>query len=205
MTKMKMTLVLALFVLLSSFAFAATVKYQTCYGATASPCASTGTVSGGTLFTATYAASGLVTVLDPIAVNGVNRNFGTVKVKCNGSCTGGSASTSFDVTISQSLPGVGHQKVTATLSGFFVLTNGIVSIVWNGPVAIHAGGFTTIYSPIGGGGFCTGGSCSFALKVDISQVTGTVLLPEPSAELLLGLGSLGLVGLATLSRKMISA
>src|SRR5690349_5045580 len=117
MTKTKMTLVLASLMLLSSLAFASTVVYQTCFGSTASPCAASGTVSSASgLYTAAYTASGSVTVLDPIAVNGLSRNFGSLKVTCNpGPCTG-TDTASFGVTISQTLPGVGHHKVTATLS-----------------------------------------------------------------------------------------
>jgi hypothetical protein len=84
------------------------------------------------------------------------------------------------------------------------MTNGTVSIAWNGPVAITAGGYTTFYTPISTGGVCLGGSCTFALKVNINQVLGIAFVPEPRAELLLGLGSLVFMGLATFSRKMIS-
>jgi hypothetical protein len=203
MTKMKITLVLVLLVLLScSVALASPVKYSTCYGTTASPCAASGTFSVGTL-TAKYTDSPTVTVPDPIALHGLNRNFGSLAIKCSPSCPS-TATASFSVTISQILPGTGSAKVTATLSGTFVITNGTVSVEWSGPVAIHAGGFTTIYNPLDTGKTCHA-PCTIALKVDITQVAGTVFLPEPSAELLLGLGSLSLMVLATLSRKMISA
>ena len=204
MPKMKITLVLALLVLLcSSVAFASQVKYSTCFGTTATPCLATGTVSAGTL-TAKYSHTTTVTVNDPIALNGLNRNFGTLIITCSGSCPS-TATVSFSVTISQTMPGTGHATVTATLTGTFVISNNTVAVTWSGPVVIHAGGFTTFYNPIDAGKTCTTLPCNLPLKVDISQLPGTVFLPEPSAELLLGLGSLSLMVLATLSRKMISA
>ena len=203
MTKMKITLVLALLVLLScSVALASPVKYSTCYGTTASPCAASGTFSAGTL-TATYTHTGTVNVAD--VAHSFNRAFGTLAIKCSGACPGTVPPTSFSVTISQTLPAPGGSAtVTATLSGTFVINSGTLAVSWNGPVAIHAGGFTTIYNPLDTGKTCHA-PCNIALKVDISQVAGTVFVPEPSAELLLGLGSLGFMVLVTVSRKMISA
>lgn len=204
MTKLKLTLLLALFVALSSSAFAASVTYQTCFGPTASPCATSGTVtSSPPLFSATYHAQAATTVTPP-----TTSGFGTLTITCPGACNGGPATASFVVTIVQSMPPSGTHKVTASLSGTFIMKNGSVAVVFNGPVAIHAGGVTTIYAPLPGGGSCSVSSpphsCTFNLRVLITQVPGTVFLPEPSAELLLGLGGLGLMGLATLSRKMIS-
>lgn len=193
MTKLTTTMLLAfLMALLPSVAFAASVTYST------SP---TQTVTAGS-FTATYHAQGSTTVnANPVTTGG----FGSLSVSCPTTCTT-SGSTSFTVTISQTVPAPGGSTtVTASLSGTFVMNNGTVSISWNSPVAIHAAGTTVIYTPLAGGGACTAPSCSFPLTVGVTYFQGTVFVPEPSAELLLGLGSLGLVGLATLSRKMISA
>jgi len=77
---------------------------------------------------------------------------------------------------------------------------GSLVLNWSGPVTISAGGFNTTYNPVTGGVVCSSGTCNVLLKVDIIQT-----VPEPAAELLLGLGTLGLMGLATVSGKMISA
>lgn len=186
MTKLKMTLLLALFVALSSFAFAVPVTYST----------NSVTVSAG-LFTAKYTGVTNVTATPPVIAN-----FGTLKITCPSPCTG-SATTNFTITITQSNPGSGSGNVKATISGTFTLSHGTVSVAFGNPVFIHAGAVTTMYTPLSNGGPCTA-PCTFHLQVLITQVPGTVFLPEPSAALLLGLGGFGLMGLATLSRKMIS-
>ncbi len=187
MTKLKVTLLIASFVGLASFAFAAPVTYKT-----------TSVTTSAGLFTAVYKGVSSATVNPPAFAAA----FGTLKVTCPAPCTG-SATTNFTITITQSAPGSGSGNSKATLTGTFSMKNGTVSIAFTGPVVIHAGGVTTIYTPLSNGGLCTA-PCNFSLKVQITQFPGTVFVPEPSAELLLGLGSLGLMGLATLSRKMIS-
>lgn len=182
MTK-KMTLIAAILLLLPCMAFAVPVKYTT-----------SGSVAGASFIT--YAGVNPAVTVSP----GLNRPFGTLKVNCTAaSCPAAGATLS--VTIHQTLPGVGTGSVSATITGTFTNTGGgNLTLVWSGPVTISAGNFNTTYNPVTGGVVCSTGKCSVKLKVDIIQT-----VPEPTAELLLGLGTLGLMGLATASRKMISA
>lgn len=191
MTKLKMTLLLAFFVALSSLAFAGTVTYST------SPSVN---VSVPGLFTAHYQGVTNATASTPLSSG---NNFGTLTVTCPSSCLG-SGSTKFTIVITQTIPAGPPGTTQVHVQGTFIMTNGTVSVVFS-PVAIHAGGNTFVYTPSiqPGQGFCSS-PCTLNLVVTVAELSGIHFLPEPSAELLLGLGSLGLIGLAMISRKMIS-
>jgi hypothetical protein len=187
MTK-KMTLTAAILLLLPCMAFAVPVQYST-----------SGTVSGATFITYKPAPVTNVNVAPPPAA--FNKPFGMLKIKCTTPTCPATGAT-LAVTISQTLPGIGTGNVSATLFGTFTNVGGNLTLTWSGPVTINKGGYKTTYNPITSGIVCSTGTCSVKLLVDITQI---VSVPEPNAELLLGLGMLGLMGLVTVSSKMISA
>jgi len=133
----------------------------------------------------------------------LNQELGTLKVNCEDPTCNTLPGATLTVTITQTLPGDGMGSTTATLHGSFTHTSGgLLVLLWSGPVSITAGGVTTVYNPgTSSGAVCTSGSCLVHLTADIVQ---TSEVPEPSTGLLLGLGTLGLMGLATVSRKLIS-
>lgn len=185
--KLKMGLVAATLLLLPCMAFATAVSYST-----------SGSVSGATFIT----YKGVTKNIPASKIPAVNAPFGTLHIHCKSTCATAAGAT-LTVTITQTLPGPGNKTLTATLSGTFTKTSGGgLTLVWSGPAIIKAGGFATIYTPTTLAGVCSHGNCTIHLKVAITQVA--LPLPEPNAELLLGLGTLGLIGLTTLSRKMIS-
>lgn len=133
----------------------------------------------------------------------LNQELGTLKVHCEDPTCNTLPGATLTVTVSQTLPGDGMGTATATLHGSFTHTSGgLLVLLWSGPVSITAGGVTTVYNPgTSSGAVCTSGSCLVHLTADIVQTSS---VPEPSTGSLLGLGTLGLIGLATVSRKLIS-
>ena len=192
MIRKRMALILAILLLLPSLAFAATVKYST-----------TGTVSGASFIT--YSVVNNVTVPNPPAPPAfVQKAFGTLTIKCKTTCNS-MVGASLTITIHQTLPGAGSGTLTtASLVGVFTSSGGTIGVDWNGPVTIttvvNGKTYNTTYDPVDLFNVCHSGTCVAHLKVDISQS-----VPEPNAALLLRLGMLGLMGLVTVSRKMISA
>ena len=192
MTKKKIALVAAMMLLLPGMAFATLVKYST-----------SGSVTGASFITYNGVNNRKVLVFPPTPK--LNRPFGTLKVRCKTPTCDSLPGASLSITITQSLPGAGTGTVSATLTATFTKkTGGGLALVWtSGPATIKAGGWATIYTPVNISKTCPKGTCNIQLLVNISQVKLPV--PEPNAELLLGLGMLGLMGLATASSKMISA
>jgi hypothetical protein len=124
---------------------------------------------------------------------GGNLAFGVFDVsacpvaKCSGSET-------FTLQISQTSPTSGTEDLVGTISGE-VFHNGVTDLKLT---------FTTATVIIG----ATSYTIPFAQSINFSFTTlngqvGPTAIPEPSAEFLLGMGALGLVGLATVSRKII--
>lgn len=183
----KMVLAVAI-MLLPSMAFATGVTYST-----------SGTLTGASFMT--YAGSHKSIPGNQIPA--LNQELGDLKVNCDNATCNTLPGATLTVTISQTLPGSGMGNTTATLHGSFTHTSGgLLVLLWSGPVSITAGGVTTVYNPgTSSGAVCTSGTCNVQLTVDIVQ---TSEVPEPSSRLLLGLGTLGLMGLATASRKLIS-
>lgn len=116
--------------------------------------------------------------------------LGTFGFSCSGPCTG---TDTFTITINQSAPGIGTGTLTATLSGIIAFnSSGTGTLVFGPATPITAGGQTTTY---------TGISASFTSN--LAPLFAVVTVPEPTAELLLALGSIGLFGLAVVSRTKI--
>ena len=186
MTAKKMALVVAM-VLLPSLAFGSAVTYST-----------SGSVTGASFIVYQGVSSRHIPANQ---IPASNVSFGKLKITCAAASCTPAAGATLTVTISETLPGVGTGSTSAALTGTFTQTSGgTLTLVWSGPVSITAGGVTTIYTPVTTTVNCVHGLCDEPLRVNISQTT----VPEPSTELLLGLGTLGLIGLATASRKLIS-
>jgi hypothetical protein len=184
MTAKKMVLVVAM-ALLPSLAFGSAVTYST-----------SGSVTGAS-FIVYQGVSNRHIPANHIPASNVS--FGKLKITCAAASCTPAAGATLTVTISEKLPGVGMGSTSATLAGTFTTSGGTLTLVWSGPVSITAGGVTTIYTPVTTTVNCVRGICDEPLRVNISQTT---TVPEPSAELLLGLGTLGLMGLAAASRKL---
>lgn len=182
MTK-RVVLLGTMLLLLPCLAFAGSVTYSTS-GSVTTP---------GTGLT--YNAVTTTTVTAPTTT----APLGSFSFNCTamGSCL--STGANLSITISQTMPGVGTAPLTATLTGIVLSsTNGLITINWSGSQTIVAGGHVTTYTPETTT-VCTPtvANCSPNLYVGIK-------VPEPNAQLLLGIGSLGLFGLAGVSRKMIN-
>jgi hypothetical protein len=127
-----------------------------------------------------------------IAIAGLFSVTGTCTVS-NAACTGGET---FTFKLTQTLPAPGGDRTfTAKITGYVTYnsTAGLYVITFGGPQSIGGVQYTVlpvILSPSQSG-------TTADLKI-------FVLTPEPNAQLLLGLGSIGLMGLALVSRKIIN-
>jgi hypothetical protein len=101
------------------------------------------------------------------------------------------------ITIVQTAPTGGSGNLTATVTGQVAFNSKTGQVSWN---------FTGATVTIGGVTYdALDGSGTKKLPGEIDAfIFGPALVPEPNAQLLLGLGGLGLIGLATVSRKMIN-
>ena|SRR5215469_5611887 len=205
--------VLILPLLLPSLSSATSVRYST-----------VGTITGTGFITYKQVTNKFVH-----SMPAVMEPFGTLKIHCeHSSCLTTGATVA--VTISQSIPGSGIGTTSPVFTGTFTKSvGGAWTIVWSGAVTITAGGFATTYTPITSSITCgkrnwtvprsakrvsedeqgddeddlesRGGPCSVKLLVDITQNKDSV--PEPSTGFLLELGTLGLIGFVTASRKKV--
>lgn len=176
----KMTLLAVLVLFLPCIAFATSVTYST-----------TGSVAGTTNVAFTSVGSTSVPFTPSVGP------LGTLSFSCGrGVCPVVGATLS--ITISQTVPGVGAGSLAATLTGTVSSVGpfGFVTIVWGPSATIVAGGEATTYTPIT--------TAASTLTPQLAVLITQVHVPEPNAQFLLGLGSLGLMGLATVSRKLIS-
>src|ERR1035437_5337101 len=171
----KKVVLLAALLLLPSLALASPVTYTTA-----------GSVMGSVpiTFTPTSQSVPFTPFLSPI---------GSFAFNCSGSWAG---SDTFTITLTQSVPGSGTGAMTATLTGIVAFNaNGTGALTFGSATVITAAGFATTYT---GQSFLLT-SNYVPLLAEITQVH----VPEPNAELLLGLGTFGLLGLAMFSRKKI--
>jgi hypothetical protein len=172
----KKVVLLAALLLLPSLGLAGTVAYTTL-----------GTVTGTVpmTFTGTSQVDSLLPTVS---------SLGTFAFNCSGSCSG---TDTFTIFITQSLPGHGTGTLTATLSGILAFdANGIGTLTFGPATIITAAGLDTTYAGI---------NLSFTTNAIplYAHITQGVHVPEPNAQLLLGLGTFGLLGLAMISLKKI--
>jgi len=174
-------LLAAVTLLVPSLAVAGTVTYTT-----------TGTfLSSGTNISATIPVTFQGTTqtittpkLDAVFGSFTAGSFG--KCKSKGFCT---TTDKFTLTITQ---GPGKGNLDATVTGLVAFNSSSGQITWVfSTVSVNINGVTYVGYP----GNTAAGPTVYG------AVSGTV--PEPNAQLLLGLGSVGLMGLAFASRKMI--
>ena len=170
---------LAALAFLPCLATATTVTYTT-----------SGSFSGGTLPISFIGAA------DSVSANpsGTLGDMGTFVVgACAATCSG---PTTFTLTITQSSPTPGSAPITATITGKVVHTSAkSLRIDFGSGASVTIGGVT--YVPLWPSG-------SQGLKFGQNTTVQLVIAaPEPTSALLLGLGALGLMGLAFVSRDKI--
>jgi len=182
MTAKKMVLVMPM-VLLPCLAFGGIVSYST-----------TGVVTGLGASFITYSG---VSATVQVFAGPTSHPFGALRITCtSGTCdlTG----TKLTVTVAQIRPGPGMGSITATLTGTVTPSGGTFTLAWNTGFSIP---------PISYGGSTRSATCRPGFtpcSVPLQNFMYQHFVPEPSAALLLGLGTLGLMGLTTATRKLIS-
>lgn len=189
MTK-RLLLLAAVAFLVPQFALAGSVTYST-----TGAFSSTGTGSSGNMsVTFTGVGSTTITTPDPTAPLGTFA-IGTMtclKIVCT-------YTDNLTITITQTAPSGGTGSLTAMVNGtlFVTFTPKTATITW----AFDAPGYTDIGGVVyvGNNGTSTGASGAVT-----ATVGGPLFVTEPNARLLLGLGTLGVMGLALVSRKMIN-
>jgi hypothetical protein len=188
----RLILLAAVAFLIPQLAVAATVTYST-----TGVFSSSGTSASSTM-PLTFTGAPITTVTTPA----LGSLIGTLAIGSFPSCPTivCTSSDTLTITISQTVPSVGTGTVTASVSGVvtFHQTHGTVSWsfvpVTNGIANI--GGVIYVANP---------GSTTTSTGTITADIFGPIFVPEPNAMLLLGLGTLGLMGLAMVSRKMIQA
>jgi hypothetical protein len=174
----RMVLVVGFAVLVPCLAMAGGVSFTT-----------TGTLSNPTLFPLTFTGTSVSNFV------GGNLAFGMFNVtacpvsQCKGSET-------FTLQIAETSPVSGTADLVGTISGD-VLKNGHTNLTISFTTATVTIGSTAYTIPFMH-------SINFSLTTLNGSVAPTSTLPEPSAGFLLGMGALGLMGLATVSRKSIT-
>jgi hypothetical protein len=175
----RMVLAVAFAVLVPCLAMAGGVSFTT-----------SGSFSNPTLFPITFTGTTVTNFS-----GSSNLSFGSFGVgKCPmASCTG---SETFTLTIAQTSPVPGTATLSGTISGT-VLKGGNNNLVLSFTSATVTIG-STMYS------IMFPHSLNFGTTTLNGKIGPGASVPEPSAELLLGMGALGLMGLVTVSRKRIS-
>jgi hypothetical protein len=174
--------------LVPQFAVAGTVTYTT-----TGTFSSSGTNTSGKMPVTFTGTTQTVTTPD------LNALLGSFSVGTFGQCHHSLCTKSdhFTLHIAQSAPSPGSGNLTATVTGFVVFNQTTGTVQWT-------------FDPLGttvviNGVTYTGLPGVSTLSTDVRGIiTGGAAVPEPKAGLLLGLGSVGLMGLAFASRKMIN-
>jgi hypothetical protein len=188
----KVVLLAAFAFLLPSLAMAGSVSFST-----------TGTFGNGTstsgVFTGLSWVNASYTHLDAGPPVGTNVTFGAFHfTHCSGTCTG---SDTFTLHIDQTFPNSGGGDLDALISGTVTASKGKLTFTFS-KFTVTIG--TVTYTVPAGTQFIaiSHPGQTFAL----TTVTGNVFNPvgEPNARLLLGLGTVALMGLTLVSRKMLT-
>jgi hypothetical protein len=176
----KMVLLAAFALLVPALAVAWTVTYMT-----------SGTFSGGNL---PISFTGITDTVNADS-SGVVGDLGIFTV---GTCTTNPCKgpSTFTLTITQLAPTPGSNSISATITGTVIHITPHKLKIDFGLASISIGGIT--YTPL----WPTGAvGLKFGTNTTVQLVVSTA---EPTAELLLGLGAFGLMGLSLMSRKMIT-
>lgn len=147
----------------------------------------TGTLSNPSLFPLTFTGNSATNFVGGDIAFGVFNVSACPTATCSGSET-------FTLHIAQTSPTSGMADLVGTISGS-VLSNGFTDLKVTFTTATVVIGTTPYTIPFTH-------SINFSITTLNGQV-GPMNTPEPSADFLLGMGALGLVGLATVSRKMV--
>ena len=191
----KILSIAALAMLLPTMALAGNVSFTT-----------TGSFSGP-LPAGTLTFTG-VTVTNQSAFPLLLTSFGVIDVakQCtaSNSVCKGTAQENFTLTIHQTVPSAGSGNLTATITGVVAYNPilGLYNIVFTQATTSING---VQYIVAAGNFFCSNPSkpsCQIDLPGIVINAIGA---PEPTSELMLGLGALGLLGFATFSRKIYSS
>ncbi len=170
----RMVLLAATVLLLPCLAMASTVTFST-----------SGTFSSPSLFPISF------TGVTNESTLGGNVSFGTFSVgSCAGTCTG---HETFTLTIDQTAPKVGSGNIDVTLKGSVVGSSSHIQLTFK-TATVQVGG-TTYNIPF---------HESINFGSNMTTLNGSVVAAEPNAQLLLGLGTLGLMALTLVSRKVIT-
>ena len=149
----------------------------------------TGTLSNPSLFPLTFTDNSVANFVGGDIAFGIFNVNACAVAKCSGSET-------FTLQISQTSPTSGAADLVGTISGF-VLSNGFTSLTIKFPtntVTIGSAVYTIPFMH----------SINFSITTLNGNVTFPSSVPEPSAVFLLGISALGLMGLVTVSRRMIN-
>ena len=148
----------------------------------------TGTFGNPSLFPITFVPTSVTNFVAGDLSFGLFSVSACSSAKCSGSET-------FTLQISQTSPTAGTADLVGTLTG-----------------SVFHNGFTDLTLTFSSGSMVIGGtlyripfmhSINFSFTTLNGMVGPNGAMPEPSAKFLLGMGALGLMGMATLSRKMI--
>jgi hypothetical protein len=174
----RIVLLVAFAVLVPGLALAGGVSFTT-----------SGTLSNPSLFPLTFTGTSATNFV------GGNLAFGLFDVAACGVavCKG---TETFTLTIAETSPVSGMADLVGTISGF-VLKDGRTDLSISFSTATITIGSTVYTIPFMH-------SINFSFTTLNGSVNPSSTVPEPTAEFLLGMGALGLMGLATVSRKTIS-
>jgi len=149
----------------------------------------TGTLSNPSLFPLTFTGNSVTNFVGGDLSFGLFNVTACAAAKCSGSET-------FTLQISQTFPAVGTADLVGTITGS-VLHNGFTHLTLKFTSSQMLIGTTLYTIPF-----------MHSINFSVTTLNGRAVplegIPEPSAEFLLGMSALGLMGLATVSRKMIN-
>ncbi len=185
----RMVLIAAFASLLPCLAMAGSVTFMTTgvFG-------SSGTNASSQFPTLTFAGVGTTVNAPPL---GINTIFGTFSFRGCNKCTG---SDPFTLHIDQSVPSSGSGDIDVTLVGLFTPKQKSLDLVF--ATAVVTVGTVTYQIPFHES--INIGSKKSPAQTSLNGIVRNIAVPEPDARLLLGLGTLGLMGLTLVSRKMIN-
>lgn len=183
MTKSPLLLAAAVAFLVPQLAVAGSVTYTT-----SGQFSSSGSATSSILPVTFNSTSQTIATPDAAALFGTFTLGKFAKCKKGKFCT-----TSDDLTLKISQSGGGNGNLTASVTGVVAFNSSTGALTWVFSTAsVTINGVTYVGYP---------GNSALGLQI-LGLVSGTPGVPEPNAQLLLGLGTMGLMGLASLSRKV---